>query len=244
MILNPGSPVPLYYQLAEILIDKIRNGEYPEETKIPSENELSKEFQIGRPTVRQATEMLVRKNMLERKRGSGTYVKKKEEEIDLFSLAGTMNAFQKKGIPLNREILNNIELVDVKNGSANPFKGKSAYFFSRLSSVGEKPFLIENIYLSPELFSGIQQFDFSDQSLSGIIEDHFHMKPNKGKQSFSIVYPDKEMAELLKITVKKPLLLVQRYLDFKLKKNAIYSELYCLTERFIFTQKIGGLLYE
>ena len=44
MVLNPGSPVPLYYQLANILIDKIRSGEYPEETRIPSENELSKEY--------------------------------------------------------------------------------------------------------------------------------------------------------------------------------------------------------
>ena len=58
--LNADSPVPLYHQLADLLQERIRAGEYPAGSKIPSEPELARTFGIGRPTVRQATELLTR----------------------------------------------------------------------------------------------------------------------------------------------------------------------------------------
>jgi GntR family transcriptional regulator len=72
--LNPESPLPLYRQLAELLLERIRVGEYTSGSRIPSEPELARTFRIGRPTVRQATDLLVRRRCLERRRGSGTYV--------------------------------------------------------------------------------------------------------------------------------------------------------------------------
>ncbi|MBW2575327.1 MAG: GntR family transcriptional regulator, partial [Deltaproteobacteria bacterium] len=70
-MLNSKSPIPLYRQLADILLIKIRSGEYTSGSRIPSENSLSASYGIGRPTARQATDLLVRKRILVRKRGSG-----------------------------------------------------------------------------------------------------------------------------------------------------------------------------
>ncbi|MBN2531305.1 MAG: GntR family transcriptional regulator [Spirochaetales bacterium] len=244
MILNQQSPVPLYHQLARIILEKIRNGEYRTGAKIPSEPELAKEFALGRPTVRQATELLVRRRILLRKRGSGTYVREKEEEIDLFSLAGTMSAFEKKGIQLTRRIIKQIIRIKVDENKDNPFAGREAFFFSRLSSIAASPFLIEDIYLDSRIFSDISGDDFSVHSLSGIIEDRYQMKPTHGKQSFAVHYPDPEQTELLNIPETYPILFVKRYLHFREKENAIYSELFCKTDTFVFTQQIGGMPYE
>ncbi|NLI33967.1 MAG: GntR family transcriptional regulator, partial [Deltaproteobacteria bacterium] len=52
-MLNPHSPLPLYHQLAEILLSKVRAGEYPRGSRIPSENVLADLYSVGRPTVRQ-----------------------------------------------------------------------------------------------------------------------------------------------------------------------------------------------
>ena len=54
----------------EIILDKIRSGEYSAGSKIPSENTLATQYSIGRPTARQAIDMLVRKGLLSRRRGS------------------------------------------------------------------------------------------------------------------------------------------------------------------------------
>ena len=63
---------------------RIRAGEYTLGSRIPSEPELARTFGIGRPTVRQATDQLIQKRRLERRRGSGTFVTEPPAEVDLF----------------------------------------------------------------------------------------------------------------------------------------------------------------
>ena len=68
-MLNTESPLPLYHQLAEILTAEIRSGEYPPGSRIPAEMGLAQTYGIGRPTVRQAVDLLVRKGLVKRRRG-------------------------------------------------------------------------------------------------------------------------------------------------------------------------------
>jgi DNA-binding transcriptional regulator YhcF (GntR family) len=71
-MLDATSPLPLYHQLAEQLFSDIRAGLYAPGTKIPSEHQLAEAFKLGRPTVRQATDSLIQRGILTRRRGSGT----------------------------------------------------------------------------------------------------------------------------------------------------------------------------
>ncbi|MEJ2039830.1 MAG: GntR family transcriptional regulator, partial [Desulfosarcinaceae bacterium] len=88
-MLNPQSPIPLYRQLADLLHAQVRAGDYPPGSRVPSEHQLAAAHAIGRPTVRQAIDLLVRKGVLRRRRGSGTYVCEPQQEVDLFNLDGT-----------------------------------------------------------------------------------------------------------------------------------------------------------
>ncbi len=242
-MLNTDSPVPLYHQLANIILEKIRTNEYKPGIKIPSEHNLAEEFKIGRPTVRQATELLIRKRILERKRGSGTYVIE-HEEIDLFSLAGTSSAFNKKGIKVDISILQNMSIISVEEDKDNPFFKKNAFFYSRISKIDNNPVLIEDIYLDSEIFRGLENINLNETSLSQIIEEKYFMKPVGGKQTFSIINLDKDKSKLLKITENTPILLVKRFLNFKQKGSLIYSRIYCRTDKFVFSQTLGGIFNE
>jgi GntR family transcriptional regulator len=237
-MLNSKSPIPLYHQLADIILAKIRSGEYPPGSRIPSENRLAATYGIGRPTARQATDLLVRKRMLVRKRGSGTFVGESRKEVDLFSLAGTISSFHKKGISITTQIIEDIRLETVENDSENPFSGQEVYFFSRLSRVEDMPVLIEDIYLHSTLFSGIERLNLQGRSLSQIVEAQYYMRPTGGKQNFRIGYLTGEKAESLNISSDIPILAVKRFLHFEQAKNAIYSELFCRTDRFVFSQSL------
>ncbi len=239
-MLNSDSPIPLYHQLADIILERIRAGEYPEGSKIPSEHDLAKTFRIGRPTARQATDLLVRKRFLVRKRGAGTFVLSEPKEVDLFSLAGTISSFEEKGISLKTTILENIRLKKIAHDMENPFSNKKAYFLSRLGQVKNSPVLIEDIYLHFELFSGINEMDLKDRSLSQIVDEQFYMRLKSGNQNFRIGYLTEKKAQLLKVSPDTPILIVKRFLHFPQSDNAIYSELFCRTDQFIFSQKIGG----
>ncbi len=240
-MLNSRSPIPLYHQLAEILIGRIRSGEYPPGTRIPSEHALAGTHGIGRPTVRQAIDLLVRKRMLLKKRGSGTYVRPEEKEVDLFSIAGTTSAFHKKGLSVATTILEKTRLVEISGDRRNPFAGRKAYFFSRLSRVEETPVLIEDLYLDPELFPDIDKVDMTGQSLSRVVEENYYMRPSRGKQNFRIGWVSGEKARALDVSTTDPILAVKRFLHFGQTENGVYSELYCRTDQFVFSQLIGGM---
>jgi GntR family transcriptional regulator len=240
-MLNPQSPIPLYHQLSEILIRQIRTGDYPPGTKIPPETGLATMYAIGRPTVRQAIDLLVRKGLLVKKRGAGTFVRKEEKEVDLFSLAGTTAAFHQQGIEVNTRIVEKICLKKTHEDNVNPFSNQFSYFFSRLTTVENEPVLVEEIYLHPEIFPGIDKINLEGRSLAQIVSDHFYLKPVRGKQTFTITTLSSRLSQLLKLSKKESVLAVRRFLDFQQTENAIYSDIFCRTDRYVFSQTIGGI---
>ena len=243
-MLNTQSPIPLYHQLADILMAGIRSGDYAPGSRIPSEPQLAKAYGIGRPTVRQAIDVLVRQRLLSRRRGSGTYVRAPEQEIDLFSLAGTSSAFHKKGIAVEVQLLEETRRIKVPDDAENPFAGGRAFFLSRLNQVDAAPVLLEEIYLHPVLFKGIERMDLAGRSLSQVVESSFYMRPVGGRQTFRIGYLDAQKAALMDVNDRTPVLVVHRFLNFKQADNAVFSILTCKTEPFVFSQQIGGFIHD
>lgn len=239
-ILNPRSPLPLYHQLAELLAARIRAGDYPPGTRIPSEHQLAGIFAIGRPTARQAIDVLVRKGLVTRRRGSGTYVREPRQEVDLFSLDGTSAAFNRKGLAVTSRIIAPMVLKAIGDDGDNPFAGCEAYFLERLTRVGAAPVLIESLFLHPGLFAGLADLDLEGRSLSAIAEERFFLRPNGGRQNFQIAYLDAGRARHLQVTPETPVLAVRRCLHFPQAQNGVFAELYCRTDHFVFSQNIGG----
>lgn len=241
MMINPRSPIPLYRQLADLLTAKIRQGEYRPGRRIPSEHQLAAAYGIGRPTVRQAIDLLVRKSLLSRRRGAGTFVCEAQQEVDLFSLDGTTASFRKKGVAVETRIITPIALRTVEAEPDNPFNGQAAFFLTRLTLVEALPVLMEDLYLHAELFAGIDKFNLEGRSLSSLAEEEFYLLPEGGKQSFSIAYADEHCQHHLKVGIRTPVLVVKRHLHFPQMADGVFSHLWCRTDQFVFTQNIGGV---
>jgi GntR family transcriptional regulator len=255
-MLNKNSPVPLYHQLAELISADIRAGVYGEGDRIPSEHQLSAQHGIGRPTVRQALDTLVRRGVLSRRRGSGTFVAPQPEAVSLFSLAGTVASFTGAGLSPRVEILEGPARIDVPADPANPFAGGTAIVLSRLSRVPNPagrdsvdevlpspltPVLVEDIFLHPTLFAGLDGMDLAGQSLSRLVAESFHLTLSGGEQQFRIDFPDDRLSLLLALPRSAPILVVNRTLHFPDAPRAIFSVLYCRTDRFVFSQQLGAL---
>lgn len=61
-------------RISQWIVTSINNGHFKPGDKLPSEHALAEQFETSRQTVRHATEELVERGLLERQRGSGTYV--------------------------------------------------------------------------------------------------------------------------------------------------------------------------
>lgn len=239
-MLNPESPVPLYHQLADILVGRIRSGEYGPGERIPSEPVLSRDYGIGRPTVRQAIDLLVRRKMLYKRRGAGTFVSDERKEVNLFSLAGTTSAFFETGKEVQTRLIDPTRLAQVKNDPENPFNGEQAFFYSRLTLVDKLPVLIEEMFLHPLIFKDFDTLNMEGRSLAETVRETYYMIPENCRQRFRVISIDEEKAHWLSVPEGSPILLVLRHLNFRQGENAIFSKLFCNTDTFVFSQVIEG----
>jgi len=239
VVLNPASPLPLYHQLATLLSERIESGKLAVGERLPSEPELSREHGIGRPTVRQATELLVQRGLIERRRGSGTYVRKPEQRVDLFSLAGTLSSFQKGGIEIESELVRKVGKRRVGTDAENPFSEREAYHFLRLSRVKGVPVLCEELFLDPAVFPDLPRVPLSGASLAQVVEKRYYLKPTHAEQSFRVAHAPPSVCKLLELSASDPVLLVKRTLFFPRAERAIFSEMYCRTGDLVFSQTLS-----
>ena len=81
MIINNKSSIPKYFQLQSWLQDKIEQGYYATNDKIPTENELVQMSGLSRATVRQALKNLEYDGYIIRKKRVGSFVKKNKRNL-------------------------------------------------------------------------------------------------------------------------------------------------------------------
>ena len=81
--LSKDRPTPLYFQLYKILKNGILDGSFENGTLLPTEGQLSAEFDVSRITSKRAMDELAREKLVERHRGRGTYVTHESEAVPM-----------------------------------------------------------------------------------------------------------------------------------------------------------------
>ncbi len=86
------SRVPLYIQVASVLRTRIQSGQWGVGEKISTLEELEREFEVARVTVRQAVDILREEGMLQARQGLGTFVSKRNQDRHWVKLATNWNS--------------------------------------------------------------------------------------------------------------------------------------------------------
>jgi GntR family transcriptional regulator len=238
-MLNLEAPIPLYRQLADELEERIHSGHIGVGERIPSEHALAALHKIGRPTVRQATDYLVRRGLLERRRGSGTYVSLPHTQVDLFTLGGTIAAFEGAGLQLQTKLVEPVRLVERLNQEAGPLADHQGYTYARLGRVEKQLVLVERMYLDAVVFPGFDSQRVEQEPLSRLVQRHYHRRPVGGKQTIRAFPLLAREASLLKVEPGHGALLIERTLDFVVAKAAFFTRIFALTDRVVLAQSLS-----
>ena len=98
------SSVPLHTQLRDVLRARILDGEYPQDSQMPSESELGALFKVSRITVRQALGDLQKEGLIFKIHGKGTFVAKPKTFQNVSTLQGLAESMTGRGYEvINRE---------------------------------------------------------------------------------------------------------------------------------------------
>lgn len=148
--LKSNSPIPLYYQLREIIREKIVSLEWEYGQEIPSELKLCEEFNLCRATVKQALDGLVNDGLIVRKKGKGSFVTYKKLN-DNFLLEPSFSSLHSDEVINYCEILSN-ELEKPSSYLKNIFKlneEDKIYKIERLHIHNNLPILFDTNYINP-----------------------------------------------------------------------------------------------
>jgi GntR family transcriptional regulator len=232
MTLNKSSHIPLWEQLHQIMIEKIL-GEWEPGDKIPSENELSKEYELSRMTVRAVLTRLVEHGLLYRVPGKGTFVAEKKNIITPLPFMGIREQLEDQGVQINTVVLRN-EPVKLTERVANILGvpvGSEVHLVERLRYIGDETLSAHRSYLKIDGTFLTNNTDrlVSDQ-LCVILEDSYKIRPTMIKETLESVYATTKLSKKLEVSDTYPLLYLK---DYKYLNGEIfeYAEVYIKADK-------------
>lgn len=84
--MNAPGALPLYQQIAELLIRDIAAGRLIDGERLPPERDMAADLGIAVGTLRQALKSLTEKGLLHRVQGSGNYIRAKADAASVYAL--------------------------------------------------------------------------------------------------------------------------------------------------------------
>jgi GntR family transcriptional regulator len=211
---NRKTSIPLYVRIESLVRNWILNGQLQPGDKLPTEEDLVKQFGVSKITIRNALSNLERDGLIVRNRAKGTFV---AESVPV-----------KKKFVITNEVYNILEDADryqVKNVDiktvtvAETRNARTMREFFNLTNEdpigvvrrtrlwkGIPMYYIENI-LSPSIAHHLTAKELSEKHLLKILKEKIGLTIGRGEMYIEAVPADPDVAEALKMQIFEPLIL-------------------------------------
>jgi GntR family transcriptional regulator len=209
--IQKNSPLPLYFQLKELLRQEIESGHWQPGQRIPSEAELCQAFDISRSVVRQALRELEYQGLLYREQGKGTFVAQpKISESLMQDLSGFYEDMVAKGLtPVTKVLRQEVQPANKKIANYLQIEpGDKVIVIERLRSVGSEPINLVTTYLPYDICPDLIDEDLSTQSLYALLERKHGFELSHGRRTIEAVAANQYEAQLLGVEEGAPLILL------------------------------------
>jgi GntR family transcriptional regulator len=206
------SRLPLFQRLALLLRDRINRREWASGSAIPSEQELAAAYGMSTGTVRRAIEELVAEDSLERRHGSGTYVRRPH-------LGGLPIRFfdeptlAHNNIPESRILSIDAVRPPARAAAALSIKtSEKAIRINRLRVWSEDFVIAEHIYLAEKLFGALlaKAKDEIGTLLYPFYESEFGVVIKEAEDELTFSTADSTTARQLRIKTGDPIVVIER----------------------------------
>ena len=205
------SHIPYYHQLIEIIKHNIREGVWEPGDQIPSEMELCEKFGVSRTVVRQALRELETENIIDKRKGKGTFVAKpKISEGLIQKLTGFYQDMIERGMEPKTKVLFQEIIPATKTiaGYLDIPEGTNVVEIKRLRYIHDEPIQVVTTYVPLQISPNLHNVDLSDRSLYEYLESENNIKIYRGKRYIEAVLANHEEAELLEIEEGDPLVML------------------------------------
>lgn len=230
----------LYFDVMGFLREDICSGRYSPGEKLPSEDQLAREFSVSRVTLREALRVLEDDGLIVRRHGSGTFVRD-QRAIPIQNLSAIVSIstiFKRAGLE-DRFIKVTIRKAQADQRIAEKLQiatGLEVYEVERVRTHGDRP-AIYSFDCFPASFVPAGR----EAKLNEYIHSIYHFlsqvcgqTSDDGECTFKPIMGDKKLSSLLKVQPAAPLMYIET-IDYNVEKKPIlYSWSYYIPELFEF----------
>jgi GntR family transcriptional regulator len=204
--------LPLYGRLKEQLRARILNGTYPPHSRMPSESELGRAFDVSRITVRRALGDLQKEGLIFRVHGKGTFVSRPKAFQNVSTLQGLAESLSQQGyevinqvhgfryLPAPAAVAERLELA------ANTTVGE----IRRVRLINRQPVSLEITYLPELLAQQLEKADLVARDIFLIIENDCETALGHAELAIDAVLADEDLSLALDIPDGAPVMRIER----------------------------------
>jgi GntR family transcriptional regulator len=212
--LDRNSPLPVYFQIARDVRQRIAEGEWDAGERIASEPALAREYAVSRVTVRQALAELVKDDLLERKRGSGTFVRPQPRPL-VYDLNLTLGAYATRLRHMG--FTNRAEVIETEVDPEPALEvrealelgdGRPAVYLLRRVLINEQPAALYRSWFAADAVPGIERLESLTSSLSDTLAHEYGAIPARSELSLEVMRSTREEAVLLGAGADVPLFVI------------------------------------
>lgn len=211
-VLDKNGFIPLYYQIQQTLMERIRSGQLKEGDPLASEEELARFYQVSRMTARQALHGLKTRGYAVSRKGRGTFVTRPKMERNIMHLEGFTEDMKQRGMVPSSKMLEQV-VIEAGETVAEKLKlneGDPILKLRRLRYADEIPMAIEESDIPLRLYPGLDRYNFEKHSLYATLRENYGVRVGWADEFIEAMPATREESELLTIPKRASVLSISR----------------------------------
>lgn len=238
-MVEKDSRLPLYYQLMDILLEKIESGELVENDQLPSERELCDSYRVSRTTVRQTMQELEKQGFIYKVHGKGTYVSPRTYNQSLVKFYSFTEEMKKVGkLPTTQVVSFEKIVCDNKIAKVMDLPVEEEVFkIVRLRLADQDPMLYETSYVPVKDFKNLSSQELEQTPMYEIFRSQYDVKISRALESFMAVSANNVESDMLNIIEGAPCLMLKR-ITFDQSKVIEYTISIARGDKFTYTVEL------
>lgn len=206
------SAVPLYSQVRERLRERIVDGSYEPQARLPAESEIGEIFGVSRMTVRQALSDLQKEGVIVKVPGKGTFVAQTRPRQDLARLEGFGEAMSRKGHRIVNRVTTHAQ-VDAPATVAAQLRlapGTPVTEIRRVRYLDHEPVSFEVTYLPAHIGERLRHENLAERDIFLILERDYTIALGHADIQIGAINAPPELAADLCVAPGTALLRIER----------------------------------
>jgi GntR family transcriptional regulator len=222
---------PAYKRIQDRILKRIEAGQLKPGDVVDSERELARIHQVSLMTARHALVALEKEGMVERRRGSGTFVA--QPKIHFNKLMSYTEQMSSRGLTPASKVLC-AKVIEHEHEIAAHLGLPAASRLVKLDRIrltGEEPLAVETCYLSAKEFSGLTSAPLGRSSLFSTLKHDYGVELAYADEEIDATAADAYNSELLAVPRGTPLLRIRQVIYSKKGVPVIYGVGFYRSER-------------